>query len=287
LAELTSPPATPSRHRRLKRALVILVVALVAVAGYLFLKPVGIPAPDGSAVRPMTWSEARAAVADIQAREAADPTIQADCHTRLYDHGERTERVIVLLHGYTNCPKQDDELAGKLADLGYTVYVPLMPHHGQVPERRGPLGSLKADEIAAYGDEAMDIANGLGDELSVLGLSGGGLVASYIAQYRADADLVVPIAAFLGPPSPGAADERGRQRDRAAAADRQSRPRTGRGRTRSLSSRGLGHELPGSRRVHGAGPDGPALRLGGCAEGRPDRDRGQRCRHHGEQRDDR
>ncbi len=201
MAELTSPPSTPSRHRRLKRALLILGVILGLVAGYLFLKPVGIPLPDGSAVQPMTWSEARAEVADIQAREAADPTIQADCRTRLFDHGERTDKVIVLLHGYTNCPKQDDELGTRLFDLGYTVYVPRMPHHGQVPERRDPLGSLKAEEIAVYGDQAMNIANGLGDEVSVLGLSGGGLVASYIAQYRADADLVVPIAAFLAPPS--------------------------------------------------------------------------------------
>jgi len=201
LADLAASPASRPRHRRLKRALLILGVILGLVAGYLFLKPVGIPVPDGSAVQPMTWSEARAEVADMQAREAADPTIQADCRTRLFDHGERTERVIVLLHGYTNCPKQDDELAGKLADLGYTVYVPLMPHHGQVPERGDPLGSLKAEEIAAYGDQAMNIADGLGDEVSVLGLSGGGLVASYIAQYRADADLVVPIAAFLAPPS--------------------------------------------------------------------------------------
>ena len=109
--------------------------------------------------------------------------------------------MIVLLHGYHNCPKQDDERAGELFDLGYQVYVPRAPHHGQVPERRDPLGSLKAEEVAAYGDEAMNVASGLGDEVSVLGLSGGGLVASYIAQYRADADLVVPVAAFLAPPS--------------------------------------------------------------------------------------
>lgn len=159
MAELTSPPATPPRHRRLKRALLILGVILGLAAGYLFLKPVGTPVPDGSAVQPMTWSEARAEVADIQAREAADPTIQADCHTRPFDHGERTAKVIVLLHGYTNCPKQDDALAAKLFDLGYTVYVPRMPHHGQVPERRDPLGSLKAKEIAAYGDQAMNIAS--------------------------------------------------------------------------------------------------------------------------------
>jgi pimeloyl-ACP methyl ester carboxylesterase len=47
----------------------------------------------------------------------------------------------------------------------------------------------------------MNVASGLGDEVSVFGLSGGGLVASYIAQYRPDADLVVPVAAFLAPPT--------------------------------------------------------------------------------------
>jgi carboxylesterase len=109
--------------------------------------------------------------------------------------------VVVLLHGYTNCPKQDDALAQQLAGIGYTVYVPLMPHHGQVPERRDPLGSLTAAEIAAYADETMNIADGLGEQVKVLGLSGGGAVASYIAQYRPDADLVVPIAAFLGLPN--------------------------------------------------------------------------------------
>jgi pimeloyl-ACP methyl ester carboxylesterase len=183
------------------RVLLVVAVVAVAIAGYLFLRPVGIPTPDGSAVQPMTWDQARAAVAATQAKEASDPTIRADCNTRLYDHGAPTAKVIVLLHGYTNCPKQDEALAAKLFDLGYTVYVPRAPHHGQVPEQRDPLGSLKAPEIAAYGDEAMNIADGLGQDVSVLGLSGGGLVASYIAQYRADAALVVPIAAFLGLPS--------------------------------------------------------------------------------------
>ncbi|MDQ1324141.1 MAG: hypothetical protein QG587_1477, partial [Chloroflexota bacterium] len=43
MAELTPSTATPSRHRRLKRFLVILGVGLAA--GHLFLKPVGIAVP--------------------------------------------------------------------------------------------------------------------------------------------------------------------------------------------------------------------------------------------------
>lgn len=44
----------------------------------------------------------------------------------------------------------------------------------------------------------MDVAAGLGDEVTVLGLSGGGVVAAYLAQAREDVDLAIPTAPFLG-----------------------------------------------------------------------------------------
>ena len=43
-----------------------------------------------------------------------------------------------------------------------------------------------------------DIAQGLGERVVVVGLSGGGAVATWLAQERADIDLAVPIAPFLG-----------------------------------------------------------------------------------------
>ena len=142
-----------------------------------------------------------ARVAAIQAREVADPTIVPECRTRLYDHGAPTADVVVLFHGYTNCPKQYDALAQQLADRGYTVLVPRMPHHGEVPGTPGLLDSLTGEQVAAHADETMDIADGLGDRVTVFGLSGGGAVASYIAQFRPDADRVVTAAPFLGIPA--------------------------------------------------------------------------------------
>ena len=58
-----------------------------------------------------SWEEAKARVAAIQAEEAADPTIVPECRTRLLDHGAPTAQVVVLFHGYTNCPKQYEKLA--------------------------------------------------------------------------------------------------------------------------------------------------------------------------------
>jgi alpha-beta hydrolase superfamily lysophospholipase len=174
---------------------------IAVVAGYLFLKPAAVALPTGSGTAAASWDEAVARVHAIQSEEAADPTILPECRTRLYDHGASTADVVVLFHGYTNCPKQYDVLAQELADRGNTVLVPRMPHHGEVPGTPGLLDSLTGEQVVAHADATMDIADGLGDQITVFGLSGGGAVASYIAQFRPDADRVVTAAAFLGIPS--------------------------------------------------------------------------------------
>jgi alpha-beta hydrolase superfamily lysophospholipase len=181
----------------IRNALLVAVGIIAIVAGYLVLKPADIAVMADHGVAAASWDEAVARVRAIQAEEAADPAVREDCRTRLYDHGAPTANVVVLFHGYTNCPKQYDQLAQELADRGDTVLVPRMPHHGIVPGTPGLLDSLTGEQVIAHADEAMNIADGLGDRVTVFGLSGGGAVASYIAQFRADADLVIPAAAFL------------------------------------------------------------------------------------------
>jgi alpha-beta hydrolase superfamily lysophospholipase len=190
----------PRRHR-IRNTFLVVVAMVAIVAGYLFLKPVAVAVPASTGMATASWDDAAARVHAIQVREAEDPTILPECRTRLYDHGAPTDDVVVLFHGYTNCPKQYDALAQQLADRGYTVLVPRMPHHGEVPGTPGLLDSLTGEQVAAHADETMDIADGLGDRITVFGLSGGGAVASYIAQFRPDADRVVAAAPFLGIPA--------------------------------------------------------------------------------------
>lgn len=189
---------TTRRRWRWAWAVLLAILTLVVVlAGYLLLKPAAAVIPADHGVAAGSWDEAVARVRAIQAEEAADPTVREDCRTRLYDHAAPTANVVVLFHGYTNCPKQYDALAQQLAARGDTVLVPRMPHHGVVPGTPGLLDSLTAEQVITHADEAMNIADGLGDRTTVFGLSGGGAVASYIAQFRADADRVIPAAAFL------------------------------------------------------------------------------------------
>jgi carboxylesterase len=199
----TPPAAEPSApHLYRLRTVLLVVLAVVALAAaFLFLAPSGVAVPRAAHDPADSYEAATARVAAVQAAEAADLTVREDCRTRLYDHGAATDRVIILFHGYTNCPKQYDVLAAELAGRGFTVYVPRMPHHGQPETIARPLNTLAAEEIVRYANDAVDIAVGLGGEVVALGLSGGGTVTSYLAQLREEVDLAIPIAAFLGLPS--------------------------------------------------------------------------------------
>ena len=194
-------PAGGRPGRGLLRSALMGVIVIIAVgAAGLAVWPAAVSLPDAPGRPAASWDEAVGRVRTIQAAEAADPSLLPACRTRLYDHGARTVDVVVLFHGYTNCPTQFDALAQQFADLGYTVLVPRMAAHGAVPGTAGLFGSLSGEQVVAHADASMDIAVGLGDHVAVLGLSGGGAVASYVAQFRPDVDRVVAVAAFLGIP---------------------------------------------------------------------------------------
>jgi esterase/lipase len=132
--------------------------------------------------------------AQVQAREEADGNINPVCCSKLLTHGNKTERVIVLMHGMTNCPQQFVELAPKFFEQGYNVLIPRMPHNGLADLDTDDLRYLKPSELCDCCNAMVDIACGLGDHITFLGLSVGGLMAAWVAQYREDVNKAVIIA---------------------------------------------------------------------------------------------
>lgn len=104
--------------------------------------------------------------------------------TVVLTHGARTPRAVVLLHGFTNSPSQFERFAPLLFAAGDNVYVPRLPRHAQRHGTVVALGRLTAEELRRSADSAVDIAAGLGDSVIVVGLSAGGTMAAWIAQYR-------------------------------------------------------------------------------------------------------
>jgi esterase/lipase len=141
------------------------------------------------------------AIATFEAVRSAEDRLPLNprCKSRLLTHGSRTAEAIVFLHGLTNCPAQADELAPKLFALGYNVYVPRLPGHGEVDQMTEALVPLTSTDYVEATEQAIEIGRGLGDKVVVTGLSAGGALTMWSAQYRGDVEHTVAVAPFLAP----------------------------------------------------------------------------------------
>jgi esterase/lipase len=145
-----------------------------------------------------TYDEAIARVTALQALDG--PEVRAGSQTRLWTHGHQAERALVYYHGYTNAPQQFDLLGEQLFQLGYNVLVPRLPYHGLEDRMNTDQGKLTADDLLKMTRETVDLMHGLGQKVTVAGLSGGGVMAAWAAQFRSDVDLAVVIGPAFGLP---------------------------------------------------------------------------------------
>ena len=185
-----------SRHRLWTAVLVIFGLLLIILA---FLQFLPMTVDDESVSNPAaSHEEALARVEDIQEMEEASGEINPVCTSTVMTHGEKTEGVIVFYHGFTSCPQQFRELGQQMFEEGYNVFIPRMPHHGKIERSQDALLPTSTEELADFASETIGIAQGLGDTVVVSGLSGGGTIASWIAQVHEDVDQAVIVAPFLG-----------------------------------------------------------------------------------------
>jgi esterase/lipase len=191
------------RFRRiawLRLLLFVLVGILLLLLGFLL-----IPISSGDLISyanpAQSYEDAIQRLQTLQAEEASD--LNPDCLTRALIHGQRTERVIVLFHGFSNCPYQYRELSRQLYDAGYTILIPRLPRHGMADRLSEEQAKLTAEEMIALANESVDIAQGLGDEVIVAGFSTGGVLAAWASEKRNDLDaaaMIAPAFAFQAIP---------------------------------------------------------------------------------------
>lgn len=128
-----------------------------------------------------------------QDSEAVDPRSRA----RLLTPGHRSERAIVFFHGLSNSPQQFLSLAERFTARGYVVLIPRLPYHGYRDRMTSDLHKLRARDLVEATAGAIDLAAGLADEVTVSGISLGGVLAAWAAQCRPVA-LAAPIAPAMG-----------------------------------------------------------------------------------------
>ena len=150
----------------------------------------------------MSYAEAIEIAKGLQ--DLDGPNVNPACHTRLYTHGQQTERALVLLHGFTNCPRQLDDIGKDFFSRGWNVLIPRYPRHGYTDRLNTAIAELRADHLVAVANRSVDAGFGLGTRLTVAGLSLGAALAGYMAQTREGIERTVMIAPMFGlKPIPG------------------------------------------------------------------------------------
>ena len=125
--------------------------------------------------------------------------------SRLLHHGQKTERAFVLLHGLTNCPEQFAGLAAQLHAAGHNVVVPRARLAGYRDRLNGEQGLQTAQDLLDQAAEGLDIAAGLGQRVTLVGLSGSAVAAAWMAQNRDGIDqmaIMSPFFSAYGLPTP-------------------------------------------------------------------------------------
>jgi carboxylesterase len=135
----------------------------------------------------------------LQVLERASPKINPACHSVVLDHGHRTPRAVAFMHGITSSPVQFHDLGKRFFERGYNVFIPRMPRHGYTDRLTHDHARLTSAEFTAYARQTVEIARGLADHLTVVGLSVSGVLAAWCAQTLPDVDLAVAIAPAFAP----------------------------------------------------------------------------------------
>ena len=124
--------------------------------------------------------------------------LHSGCASRALLHGRRTPRAAVLLHGITNCPQQWVQLAAELHRDGRNVLVPRYPRHGLRDRLNTEISRLTAPELVEAAETALAAAAGLGEKVTVIGLSLGGVLAAWLAERDEAVDVAVMVAPLFG-----------------------------------------------------------------------------------------
>lgn len=171
-------------------------MASVAVALVVLLTALLPTSTDSLVPHPHPAADYDAAVARARLVEHGDSIATAAGRSMLRVHGHRTPRAFVLFHGLTNSPYQFRDLADSIYAAGDNVFVPRLPWHALPNGRQRELARITATALRDVGDTSIDIASGLGDTVIVFGLSLGGTMAAWVAQYRSVGRVVIAAPAL-------------------------------------------------------------------------------------------
>lgn len=178
------------RHRRM----IFTILAALALGAYFVFR---IPHFSSVPHPARDYPEALAKFSELEKRESPLPLLPVG-KSRLFTHGKKTGRVFVLLHGLTNCPEQFVPLARTLFQSGANVILPRARHAGYADVMNDVQGLQSGQDLLDQAAGGLDIAAGLGDRVTLVGLSGSAVAAAWMAENRDGIESVLLVSPFFG-----------------------------------------------------------------------------------------
>ena len=167
-----------------KIILIVICVIIALIAGFAawaFLWPSRSADLQKADIQRRDYNQSVADIKKVIADDTANSEVRPDCRPILKTHGKKTARAVMIIHGVSGCPNGPAELAERFYQAGYNVYVPRAPHHGLSDKKLH--SQVRAAELVKFMSDSAGLVSGLGDELGVIGHSGGGTLATWLAQY--------------------------------------------------------------------------------------------------------
>lgn len=188
---------SPAPRRRVLRTVLISTLAVLGVGAVFLFRPLATDDIVASPNPAATYEEAVSRIEQVRLEEDKLPLHEGG-RTIVLSHGHQTERVFVLLHGFTNSPRQFRELGEKLFATGANVIIPRLPQHGFADRLTDALRDFTANDLARYAEDGVNAAHGLGRHVTVVGLSVSGVTAAWLAHEREGLDEAFLLAPFFG-----------------------------------------------------------------------------------------
>ena len=180
--------------------IMIILVSLIALAAVIvaaiYFWPLRSSSLQTGTPKTISYEHSIAQTAELAQSEAARGVLDS-CRSTLLAHGQKTAKTVVMFHGVTACPDQYSGLAKVFYDAGYNVYIPRAPYHGT--SNKKDHGQVTSQNLVDYVNTSITAATGLGDELGVVGLSGGGMLATWASEYRPEVKRALILSPFYEP----------------------------------------------------------------------------------------
>ncbi len=191
-------------HPVLKKILTILawcigiltILALIIALVIWVLWPVRQTSLQSAAPQKLSFAQAQQQIESIAASERK-AGVKPECISKAYVHSEKTARSVLMLHGVSACPSQFSHLAEYFYARGYNVYTARAPHHGMGDNTQH--GKVTSQELADFVNQSVNITQGLGKEMGVIGLSGGANLSTWAAHYRPEVTRILALSPFYEP----------------------------------------------------------------------------------------